>query len=399
MGRDPGGEDLDSCRSRKCCATARANRAAGWPVSPHRRGGQRWLLPAGVANPILAGLRPLTWSLLIHRGETTPASVPAWLGTCTRRRQLPWSPSAGTVLDAAKAASGFASVSDVDEGQVVTACDTAVPSCSPSSALPVIAVPSTAGTGAEVTPNATIWDRSRGRKLSVRGPTVLPGGVVLDRPADRPARYASGKWCPRFVVSGCGGCLVGPVDSRIDIPGPGGDLPGCRSLARLPRVPVAALPVPSLVDRLAFQQAGHLSGLAIAETPTSSCHAISYPLTLRHRIPHGIACGMSAGRLMRYNAAVDGATVADCRGAGHVRKVLAEIAAAMNMASAEAAGQWLDSIFSRFGLPRLSDLPISPRDLAAEALSYGRCYNNPRQVDLERLTVLLSPQTHCDYAA
>ena len=102
---------------------------------------------------------------------------------------------------------------------------------------------------------------------------------------------------------------------------------------------------------------------------------------------------------MRYNAAVDGATVADCRGAGHVRKVLAEIAAAMNMASAEAAGQWLDSIFSRFGLPRLSDLPISPRDLAAEALSYGRCYDNPRQVDLERLTVLLSPQTHCDYAA
>jgi alcohol dehydrogenase class IV len=352
-------------------------------------------------NSILAGLRPLTWSLFIHRGETTPASVAAlarYLHTAEADAVV--AVGGGTVLDVAKAASGFASVCDVDEGQIVTACDAAVPSSSSLPALPVIAVPSTAGTGAEVTPNATIWDRTRGRKLSVRGPAVLPAGVVLDPDLliGLPGTH---------LVSGALDSLCQGVEAAWSVRSSPGSISrglaaislAADALARLPRVPVATLPVPSLVDRLAFQQAGHLSGLAIAETPTSSCHAISYPLTLRHRIPHGIACGMSAARLMRYNAAVDGATVADCRGVGHVRKVLAEIAAAMNMVSAEAASQWVDSIFSRFGLPRLSDLPISPRDLAAEALSYGRCHDNPRQVDLERLTVLLSPQTHCDYAA
>ena len=253
-------------------------------------------------------------------------------------------------------------------------------------------MPSTAGSGAEVTPNATIWDRRHGRKLSLRGAAVRPASVILDPDLllDLPGLY---------LVSGALDSLCQGAEAAWSIRstpesvsrGLAAVALAADALARLPRVQADALQAPALADRLIFQIAGHLSGLAIAKTPTSSCHAISYPLTLCHRVPHGLACGMNIGRLLRYNATVDDATIADRRGVEYVRVIMTRIAGAMRMASPESAADWLDSMFSAFGLEDLTAIKVSPAKVAADALSYDRCHDNPRRVDLESLTVLLGP--------
>jgi len=58
---------------------------------------------------------------------------------------------------------------------------------------------------------------------------------------------------------------------------------------------------PKLRDQLAL--ASLFAGLAISQTRTSICHSISYPLTLRYGIEHGMACSFSILEVFKYNSA------------------------------------------------------------------------------------------------
>src|SRR5690606_20309422 len=46
--------------------------------------------------------------------------------------------------------------------------------------IPLVAIPTTSGTGAEVTPFATVWDQSEHRKYSITGDLIFPDTAVLD---------------------------------------------------------------------------------------------------------------------------------------------------------------------------------------------------------------------------
>jgi alcohol dehydrogenase class IV len=143
-------------------------------------------------------------------------------------------------------------------------------------------------------------------------------------------------------------------------------------------------------DRLALLLAGHHSGHAIAIAPTSSCHALSYPLTLRLGLSHGHACGVTFSRMLRYNAAITDRDCLDPRGPQHVRTVLARAAESLGLASPAQVAERVDRFLAECGLPHLGDLNITAESLAAEALSYPRCHDNPRRLDESVLTRLLS---------
>ena len=61
-----------------------------------------------------------------------------------------------------------------------------------------------------------------------------------------------------------------------------------------------ALNDPELREQLAL--ASLFAGLAISQTRTSICHSISYPLTLKYGIEHGIACSFSVLEVFKYNS-------------------------------------------------------------------------------------------------
>jgi alcohol dehydrogenase class IV len=336
------------------------------------------------ADRVPATLREIDATIHRHAGVTTPESV---VNLCRVMQNdhidVVIALGGGTVMDAAKAAAALAGVADLGEAELVEACFRGVPA--PTTTIPVIAVPTTPGTGAEVTPFATVWDVASGRKLSLVGPQLRPQVSILDpdllsglgqaalasAALDTICQGAEAAWSvrstPASIAHGLTALgLIGTALERIEK----GDL--------------------GTADRLALLLAGHHSGHAIAIAPTSSCHALSYPLTLRLGLSHGHACGVTFPRMVRFNAAITERDCHDPRGPQHVRCVLARVAESFGLACPAQVAERVDGFLAGCGLPNLSDLPITAESLVTEALSYARCHDNPRRLDGPILTRLLT---------
>jgi alcohol dehydrogenase class IV len=291
----------------------------------------------------------------------------------------------GTVLDAAKAAAYLSGVAGLDAATVVAACTGQF--CPPPARMPLVAVPTTPGTGAEVTPFATVWQPERNRKLSLSGPGVAPSGAILDPDLlrslsgsqlaagllDTLCQGAEAAWSVRSTPESesYGLAAVGLAGSVLDSLGT--ERPGDTA-------------------RLTLQLAGNLSGHAIMRAATSSCHALSYPLTLRAGLAHGHACGVTFGRMLRYNAGVTDADCADPRGPGRVRDMVDRIAGALGEAGPGDAERRVEGFMRRAGLATLDEVPCSPGLLARDALAYPRMADNPRALTIDSLTSQLRTQ-------
>lgn len=167
-----------------------------------------------------------------------------------------------------------------------------------SQALPVVAVPTTAGTGAEVTPFATVWDFAAGRKLSMAGERLQPRLALLD-PAltfSLPAEQTL------YTALDALSHALESLWNRRQTP-----LSRAYALQALALIgaslPVALAHPDALAARADLQQGSLLAGLAIAQTRTALAHSISYPLTLRFGVPHGLACSFTLPRLLEANLA------------------------------------------------------------------------------------------------
>ncbi|MGH6947570.1 MAG: iron-containing alcohol dehydrogenase PsrA [Kiloniellales bacterium] len=195
----------------------------------------------------------------------------------------------GSVIDAAKViaagAGGFAPVQAYLEGSVDVGALTAVP---------IVAVPTTAGTGSEVTSWATVWDRESGRKRSLAHQSLyptdavvdpdlmtgMPGGLTISTALDALSHSLEAIW----------NVNANPVSTNHAV------FAACELLECLPRL-VEDLDNRTLRMRIA--RAALLAGLAFSNTKTTLAHSISYPITLRHDMPHGFACSFSLAMVMR----------------------------------------------------------------------------------------------------
>jgi alcohol dehydrogenase class IV len=334
------------------------------------------------ADRVVAATRPMRTRFHAHSGETTPASV-AELANALPSPDVVIAVGGGAVMDVAKAAAALASRYKVDERLVVSGCLGRHPPL--RSPVPVVAVPTTPGTGAEATPFATVWDRRRDRKLSLASSDALPKAAVLD------PTLLDGLGTAALAGAVLDACCQGAEAAWSIRATHGSAAHGLTAVALIgqliDRVANATI---SAADRLTLLLAGHHSGRAIALSQTSSCHAISYALTLRLGLAHGHACGVSFARMLRYNARVTAADCADPRGPDHVRQVIGRIAAALGAAGPDAAAARIERFLAECGLPTYDMLPVPAGEVAAAALSYPRCHDNPRTLDLHRLSQLLA---------
>lgn len=165
--------------------------------------------------------------------------------------------------------------------------------------VPVVAVPTTSGTGAEVTCWGTIWGED-GIKHSVNHPTLYPGDAVLD-----PSLCASMPrdltiWTALDALSHA----MESVWNRRHMPAT--DALATQAIGMIRECLSETVAAPNdLRLRERMQTAAMMSGLAMGTTQTAVAHSISYPFTAHFGVPHGLACSFTLPEVARYNMETD----------------------------------------------------------------------------------------------
>ncbi len=167
--------------------------------------------------------------------------------------------------------------------------------------LPVIAMPTTAGTGSEVTKWATVWDPGHKEKLSIDCTENVPKAAILipewTALMDPKLTLSTGLDALSHGMEAFWANSRTPLSQALAIAA----IEKIRLF--LPRV-LRPEEAADLGIRTEMCVASLLAGLAFSITRTTACHAISYPLTMRYDIPHGMAAAMTLSAVLSRNEAV-----------------------------------------------------------------------------------------------
>jgi len=249
--------------------------------------------------------------------------------------------------------------------------------------LPLVLVPTTAGTGSEASPISVITCEG-GVKLAVNARPLTADWAMLD------ATLTLG--LPRHVTAATGiDAIVHAVEAFTSarLKNPISDALAREALRLLSANLLTACNQPdNLEARSAMLLGAHLAGLAFANAPVAGVHALAYPLGGIHHLAHGVSNALMLRHVLAHNLEA-------------ARELYAELA---EIVAPECAGQGsqaraallierLDKLVSDSGIaPRLRDHGIAEQDiplLASEAMKQGRLLvNNPcpiEEADARRL--------------
>lgn len=228
--------------------------------------------------------------------------------------------------------------------------------------LPLIAVPTTAGTGSEVTCVAVLTNRALGRKAPIVSPGFFPAVAIVD-----PELTVS---MPAKVTASCG---MDVLSQAIEGYWSKGHQPICDACAThaarlvFEYLPRAVADGHDMQAREKMCEASLIAGLAFTLPKTTSSHACSFPLTNIHGIPHGEACGLTLDWFVRVN-----------KDAQHGR--VQDFARALDFADADAMADAIHDLKTRIGMRTgLADLRLNDGQIAdlVRISRHPNLYNNP----------------------
>ncbi|MBY5550043.1 iron-containing alcohol dehydrogenase [Rhizobium leguminosarum] len=244
--------------------------------------------------------------------------------------------------------------------------------------LPLVLVPTTAGTGSEVTPISIVTTGAHEKK-GVVSPVLLPDAALLD------AKLTLG--LPPTVTAATGiDAMVHAIEAFTSAST--NNNPVSRALAKEAlrllgaNIEIAVMKGTDLAARQAMLLGAMLAGQAFANSPVAAVHALAYPIGGRYHVPHGLSNSLVLPHVLRFNAIACGdayAELAPClfphlEPTGQVERLSGFI-------------EGLAMLPVRLNLPvRLRDIGI-PKDglplLAESAMEQTRLLvNNPRTVSL-----------------
>ncbi len=163
--------------------------------------------------------------------------------------------------------------------------------------LPMVAVPTTCGTGSEAQSYALIVQAGSRKKMACGDPKALFRAVVLDPELTLSA--------PRWVRSVSGfDAIAHAVESLVTTRSTSESRAlSRRAYALLNGAFEGVLAQDPAIDPLSRMQLGaHLAGAAIEKSMLGAAHAAANPLTARHRITHGEAVALMLPHVVRFNA-------------------------------------------------------------------------------------------------
>ncbi len=196
----------------------------------------------------------------------------------------------GSPMDTAKAVAGLA----LNDGPCV---DYLGRDTFTNGALPIVAIPTTAGSGSEVTPFSVLVNAGKQEKRTIGGRNLFAKTAILD-----PELTLS---LPRHVTINTGldalsQAMEGMVSKKATAKGDILALETCRMVRKW--LPEAADNPDNTEARAHMLFAATLSGCVIAQSGTTLVHGMGYPFTLEYGVAHGLANALLLPPLFAHNA-------------------------------------------------------------------------------------------------
>ncbi|MHB0877630.1 MAG: iron-containing alcohol dehydrogenase family protein [Anaerolineae bacterium] len=252
--------------------------------------------------------------------------------------------------------------------------------------VPWIAVPTTSGTGAEVTMNAVLTDEEACQKKSIRGEALYARVAIVD-----PVLTLGVP--PKTTAYSGADALCQAIEPFVSI----GAMPLTDALCREAIALIGGALLPAFQDGsdLAARRDMHygslMAGIALANARLGAVHGMAHPLGCRYHLAHGLVCGLLLPHVMEWNLPIAAARYAE------VAALLGVDTAGMSTETAAAAGVGaVRELLAAVGIPeRLSDAGVGEIDyeaVARESMS-ASMKHNPRAMDESDVVALLKEAT------
>ncbi len=316
------------------------------------------LAESGVEGVVMEGVEPEPTVEMVERGraelQRSGCDIVIGLG-------------GGSVMDVAKAIGGLAGTRES------AAAFVAGPE-PPRPGLPVICLPTTSGTGAEVTRNAVITDPARRVKASIRGDSLMPAVAIVDPELtlSLPPEPTAASGLDAFVQA-----LEAFVSRGASIITDDWSLRALAAIAGSLRRAWR-----NGGDRQAREQmslGSLLAGMALGSARLGLVHGMAHPLGLLYHVPHGLVCAVLLPEVVRFNAAVAAdkyGAAARAMGAGRTVDDLLD---------------WIAELYGEMGVPsRFEQLKEDDFEIIVkQTLASGSTRANPRPVTESDVTEIL----------
>jgi len=275
----------------------------------------------------------------------------------------------GSAMDAAKAIAGL-----YFEPGTVAEYHAGRPLEGPT--LPFLAIPTTAGTGAEVTKNAVLINPDSGLKKSIRSDQWFARVALVDPKLTLTVP-------PSVTASTGADALCQAIEAFVSIHAqPATDALAAEAIHLIGRSLVRAYEDgEDIAARAEMLYGSLLAGMALANARLGGVHGIAHPLGGHYGISHGVLCGLLLPYVMEYNLEYAGEKYA------RVARLLG------GEGTPGGAVEAVRELLSRIGIPRhLEPLGVRREDfptLVEESLPSGSLKSNPRPLGAEDVYRLL----------
>ena len=341
---------------------------------------------SGRAQPLVAHLHEhgVATTVFHVKGEPTIALVQH--GTHVAREakcELVVAMGGGSVIDAGKAIAALVT-NDAPVRDYLEVVGRAQPLA--ERPVPFIAIPTTAGTGAEVTRNAVMLAEEERVKVSLRSPLMLPSVALVDPELTYSVPPDITAWTGLDALTQCLEPFVSPLGNPLaDGIAREGLVRAARSLRR------AVLDGRDVTAREDMAVASLCGGLALANAKLGAVHGFAAPLGGMFPVPHGVACA-------RLLAPVADANVRALRARDGAANALAkydEVARLLTGradARAEEGVVWLQRLVEDLGVLRLGAYGLGTSDVGRvveQAKRASSMQGNPVVLTEEELSEVL----------
>ncbi|TFB13927.1 iron-containing alcohol dehydrogenase family protein [Candidatus Marinimicrobia bacterium MT.SAG.4] len=241
--------------------------------------------------------------------------------------------------------------------------------------IPSIFIPTTHGTGSEVTKWGTIWNFQEKKKYSISHPDLYPDVAILDgrltlslpmeisliTVLDALSHSLESIWNKNKNPKSTGYAIesIGLIYENINL---------LKKNSQDPKV------------RENLLSASNIAGLAFSMTRTAAAHSISYPLTIKFDIPHGIASSITLPSLLEVNGSA-------------IENELDAIYKQLNISGISEFKDFIYSISKNYLKFSLSEWGIQHKDLrslVSSSFTQGRMENNIIDLDEEKVYSILN---------